>query len=62
MIQLSPYYCTSITEACDNDLWTAQEQEEMIQRHEARERRLFVKRNPGAGKHFELSTACRSET
>jgi hypothetical protein len=55
MIQLSPYYCTSITKACNHDLWDEQEQAEMIHRHEDRERRLFVKRNPGAGNNFELT-------
>jgi hypothetical protein len=55
MIQLSPYYCTSITKACNHDLWTPQEQSEMIQRHEAREQREFVRRNPSAGKNLVLT-------
>jgi hypothetical protein len=55
MIQLSPAYTTSITEAVNHDLWTPQEQAEMIARHEARELRLVVKLNPDAGRYLILT-------
>jgi hypothetical protein len=55
MIQLSPAYTQSITEAVNHDLWTPQEQAEMIARHEQRERDGVVRLNPDAGKFLILT-------
>ena len=56
MIQLSPYYTTSIREAVDNDMWTLEEQAAMIARHDQRERNDVVRRYRCAGKHLELTS------
>jgi hypothetical protein len=55
MIKTSPYYCTSIREAVNHDLWTPEEQQGIIDRHDAREIKDVVRRYRCAGKFLVMS-------